>query len=76
LSAQMQKGRAEFRIETGNESAEPGTVTSSGKGFESFTFDGKVSCQPTAVEWRRVGTQPAVLAKASVHSLFPDLGCG
>lgn len=79
VSAQMTRGRANFRVVAKLPSktvvALPGRVQFDAPASNAFTFFNTQNCVPVTVEWKKVGNVRATLAKASMHAIWEN-GCG
>jgi len=75
VSAQLTKGKAQFRLVSTNGNAQPSSVLFSGKASNSFTFAADDSCPALHLEWKRKGDSPAVAENISMVAVYEVGGC-
>jgi hypothetical protein len=73
VSAQLTKGKAQFRLVSTAGIAQPSSVLFTSKASNSFTFAAEDSCPPLQLEWKRKGDSPAVAEDISMVAVY-DLG--
>jgi hypothetical protein len=81
LSAEMSSGKARFKLASAD--FDPGIPPTPATGVvftapaaNSYTFYNRNDCHSYTVQWKRVGSQPAKIARAALQGIGDGAACG